>query len=160
VFIVTVNESCFVPIEFVGVESHPLLLNLLEVLLVFGKTTSTNALKFSKIPYIHFHWCCDCSEDMGFDVNRFEGDVDEELICTICSSVLENPLQAPQCEHAFCSACINEWLTRQPTCPVDRASISANELKVKSSIFLSPGFLCDLRTPWCDFVPWLNSFVF
>ncbi|KAF6032219.1 RNF41 [Bugula neritina] len=36
---------------------------------------------------------------------------------------------APQCEHAFCAACINEWLTRQPTCPVDRAAISPADLK-------------------------------
>ncbi|XP_013409773.1 E3 ubiquitin-protein ligase NRDP1-like [Lingula anatina] len=66
---------------------------------------------------------------MGYDINRFEGDVDEELICAICSGVLEEPLQAPQCEHAFCSGCIHEWLTRQPTCPVDRNSITPNQLK-------------------------------
>lgn len=31
---------------------------------------------------------------MGFDKNRFPNeDVDEELICSICSSVLEDPLQ-------------------------------------------------------------------
>jgi len=66
---------------------------------------------------------------MGYDLNRFEGEVDEELICPICSGVLEEPLQAPQCEHAFCSACIHEWLTRQPTCPADRSPITPNQLK-------------------------------
>jgi len=30
---------------------------------------------------------------MGFDVNRFQGDVDEELVCPICSGVLEDPVQ-------------------------------------------------------------------
>ena len=30
---------------------------------------------------------------MGIDLNRFQGDVDEELLCPICSGVLENPLQ-------------------------------------------------------------------
>ena len=30
---------------------------------------------------------------MGYELNRFEGDVDEELICPICSGVLEEPLQ-------------------------------------------------------------------
>lgn len=39
---------------------------------------------------------------MGFDLTRFQGDVDEELICPICSSVLEEPLQVISCEHAFC----------------------------------------------------------
>lgn len=31
---------------------------------------------------------------MGYDLNRFQGDVDEELICPICSGVLEDPVQA------------------------------------------------------------------
>lgn len=30
---------------------------------------------------------------MGYDLTRFQGDVDEELICPICSGVLEEPLQ-------------------------------------------------------------------
>lgn len=30
---------------------------------------------------------------MGFDVTRFQGDVDEELLCPICSEVLQEPLQ-------------------------------------------------------------------
>uniref|UniRef100_A0A182SSB6 Uncharacterized protein n=1 Tax=Anopheles maculatus TaxID=74869 RepID=A0A182SSB6_9DIPT len=30
---------------------------------------------------------------MGYDLARFQGDVDEELICPICSGVLEEPLQ-------------------------------------------------------------------
>lgn len=30
---------------------------------------------------------------MGYDLARFQGDVDEELICPICSNVLEEPVQ-------------------------------------------------------------------
>ena len=33
---------------------------------------------------------------MGYDVCRFEGSVDEELICPICSAVLEDPRLAPE----------------------------------------------------------------
>lgn len=67
---------------------------------------------------------------MGYELTRFQGDVDEELICTICAGVLEEPLQAAGCEHAFCRACITEWLSRQPTCPVDRSAItSPNNLR-------------------------------
>jgi len=66
---------------------------------------------------------------MGYDLNRFEGDVDEELICPICSFVLEDPVQAPECEHAFCKACINQWLKLQCICPVDRTSIQPIDLK-------------------------------
>lgn len=66
---------------------------------------------------------------MGYEVVRFQGEVDEELICSICSGVLEEPLQAPICEHAFCAACIHEWLNHQPTCPVDRQNITSAQLK-------------------------------
>ncbi len=30
---------------------------------------------------------------MGYDINRFEKNVDEELICPICSFILEDPVQ-------------------------------------------------------------------
>lgn len=66
---------------------------------------------------------------MGYELTRFQGDVDEELICPICAGVLEEPLQAAVCEHAFCRACITEWLSRQPTCPVDRNSITTTNLR-------------------------------
>ncbi|KAK9871514.1 hypothetical protein WA026_012885 [Henosepilachna vigintioctopunctata] len=66
---------------------------------------------------------------MGFELNRFHGDVDEELICPICSAVLEDPLQAPTCEHAFCKSCITEWISRQPTCPVDRQNVTSAQLR-------------------------------
>lgn len=67
---------------------------------------------------------------MGYDLNRFTGcEVDEELICAICSSVLEDPLQAPECEHAFCSVCIKEWLNRKNTCPIDRRPLTVDKLK-------------------------------
>ena len=61
---------------------------------------------------------------MGFDIQRFPNGVDEELLCmywktrvterrkwllncslslgAICGGVLQDPLQAPTCEHAFC----------------------------------------------------------
>ncbi|KAL7299025.1 E3 ubiquitin-protein ligase NRDP1 [Trichogramma pretiosum] len=65
---------------------------------------------------------------MGFDVARFQGPVDEELVCPICSGVLQDPVQAPACEHAFCKTCINEWISRQPTCPLDRTPITSAQL--------------------------------
>lgn len=34
---------------------------------------------------------------MGYEIKRFQGDVDEELICPICSGVLEDPLQVCDC---------------------------------------------------------------
>lgn len=66
---------------------------------------------------------------MGYDLNRFDGNVDEELICPICSYILEDPVQSPECEHAFCNMCINQWLRHQSTCPIDRTPIQSNQLK-------------------------------
>ena len=37
-------------------------------------------------------------------------------------------MQAPTCEHAFCRLCMNEWISRQPTCPLDRTPITAAQL--------------------------------
>jgi len=39
---------------------------------------------------------------MGFEVNRFQGEVDEELVCPICSGVLEDPLQVKKKWREFC----------------------------------------------------------
>lgn len=59
---------------------------------------------------------------MGFDTDRFEEDINEELICSICSGVLELPLTTP-CDHLFCTNCINYWLDRHETCPIDRCPL-------------------------------------
>ena len=65
---------------------------------------------------------------MGFDIERFVGDVNEGLLCSICRDVLEEPLQA-RCEHAFCSTCIHGWLTHYKTCPEDRHALWPSDLK-------------------------------
>ncbi|XP_053437115.1 E3 ubiquitin-protein ligase NRDP1-like [Nycticebus coucang] len=66
---------------------------------------------------------------MGYDVIRFQGDVDEDLICPICSGVLEDPVQISHCEHAFCNICITQWLCEQQTCPVDRSVVTIAHLR-------------------------------
>lgn len=34
---------------------------------------------------------------MGYEVTRFQGEVDEDLLCPICGGVLEEPVQASPC---------------------------------------------------------------
>ena len=52
--------------------------------------------------------------------------------------------QAPICEHAFCKECIHEWLSRQPTCPVDRQALFTPQLKPV------PRILKNLLSRWVD----------
>ncbi|CAF1243620.1 unnamed protein product [Adineta steineri] len=66
---------------------------------------------------------------MGFDIQRFPNSIDEELICSICGGVLQDPLQAPSCEHTFCQICIQEWLSRAQTCPIDRTPLEIDQMK-------------------------------
>ncbi len=66
---------------------------------------------------------------MGLDVARVRGEVDEELMCPICSQVLLDPVAAPECEHAFCQPCISQWLARRPNCPVDRQPVQPKDLR-------------------------------
>ncbi|GAB1302926.1 E3 ubiquitin-protein ligase NRDP1 [Apodemus speciosus] len=66
---------------------------------------------------------------MGYDVTRFQGHIDEDLICPICNGVLEEPVQALHCEHAFCKACISQWFSQQQTCPVDHSVVTVAHLR-------------------------------
>ncbi|XP_065577223.1 E3 ubiquitin-protein ligase NRDP1-like isoform X1 [Artemia franciscana] len=91
---------------------------------------------------------------MGMDTVRFSGDIDGDLLCSICTFVLEDPVQAPICEHVFCNACITEWLTSSQTCPIDRTNLTIDALKPAPRIlrnFLSRLTLsCSNQTHGCS----------
>ena len=56
--------------------------------------------------------------DMGLEVERFEGEVNEKFICPYCAKVLEKPV-AGACGHNFCRVCITKALSKRRTdCPV------------------------------------------
>ncbi|XP_065564923.1 uncharacterized protein LOC136030147 isoform X3 [Artemia franciscana] len=71
---------------------------------------------------------------MGVDIDRFIGDVDSSFICSICNDVLEDPQQAPICEHAFCKICISQWLNTNQSCPLDREHLTMSDLRPVSRI--------------------------
>ncbi|KAG9333988.1 hypothetical protein JZ751_009304 [Albula glossodonta] len=83
---------------------------------------------------------------MGYDVTRFQGEVDEDLLCPICSGVLEEPVQAPHCEHAFCNACITQWFSQQQICPVDRTVVTLAHLRPKRDIQLLKAYMRAIRS--------------
>ncbi|XP_004854272.1 E3 ubiquitin-protein ligase PDZRN3 isoform X1 [Heterocephalus glaber] len=65
---------------------------------------------------------------MGFELDRFDGDVDPDLKCALCHKVLEDPLTTP-CGHVFCAGCVLPWVVQEGSCPSRcRGRLSAKEL--------------------------------
>ncbi|XP_016057925.1 PREDICTED: E3 ubiquitin-protein ligase PDZRN3 [Miniopterus natalensis] len=65
---------------------------------------------------------------MGFELDRFDGEVDPDLKCALCRKVLEDPLTTP-CGHVFCAGCVLPWVVQEGSCPARcRGRLSAKEL--------------------------------
>lgn len=84
---------------------------------------------------------------MGYDCTRFDGNVDDEVQCQICTLVLENAIETP-CEHFFCNDCIKDWITFHPVCPVDRLPLTIADLRPPSRLLRN---LLDRLEIKCDF---------
>ncbi|OKL62625.1 hypothetical protein UA08_01248 [Talaromyces atroroseus] len=63
------------------------------------------------------------------------GDLEKELVCSICTELLYQPLTLLDCLHTFCGSCLKEWFSWQAvrsrssssaarfTCPACRATV-------------------------------------
>ena len=60
---------------------------------------------------------------MGFDLEKFNGDVPAEFLCPNCHSVVSEPLLA-ECSHVFCSKCFKKTLKRNKGCPTCEMEVS------------------------------------
>ena len=65
---------------------------------------------------------------MGFDLERLVDELDDELKCTLCLGLLKDPLQLSMCEHVFCSSCIQKWVAKDLTCPIDHQSLTHDKI--------------------------------
>jgi len=90
---------------------------------------------------------------MGLDENRFVESVDDEFRCSICRDVIEDPI-ATQCEHVFCKTCINEWIQKESSCPVDRKTLNKSQLCEPSRFFRNfyskLELKCEYESNGCD----------
>ncbi|XP_022232582.2 E3 ubiquitin-protein ligase NRDP1 [Drosophila obscura] len=87
---------------------------------------------------------------MGFDINYIIGSVDEELICPICTEVMENPVQSLHCEHAFCKDCIEKWMKLKSLCPVDRSELVPSHLVPASRLMRNMLARLQIRCPFAE----------
>ena len=93
---------------------------------------------------------------MGYGVQRFIAPIDPNLICGICSAVLEDAVLTP-CGHTFCLRCITTWLGRPSTdtCPECRSNVAMEHVKpVLSLRNLINGFdvECDFNERGCKVI--------
>ena len=74
--------------------------------------------------------CCSKEVKYGYDDSRFEKDVDENFLCSICYNVLKEPRRCRNNEHIFCLACISEHLkVNSETCPECNEHLSLDTLR-------------------------------
>lgn len=62
--------------------------------------------------------------------------VKEQLICQICSNLLDNPKMCSKCEMTFCSKCIDEWLKKKKECPTRCVNSKFKEITVSLRRFI------------------------
>ena len=98
---------------------------------------------------------------MGFDLNRFEGEVNKDLVCVYCGKVFEDPVTV-KCGHTFCNPCLQKALSkRKKDCPkCDRDLTSTEARSVTSDLIEKLGKLtirCDHQQQGCKtIVPFEN----
>ncbi|MBN3271449.1 PZRN3 ligase, partial [Polyodon spathula] len=89
---------------------------------------------------------------MGFELDRFNGDVDPDFKCNVCNQVLEDPLATP-CGHVFCAGCVLPWVVQQNSCPVKCQRISTKELNhvlPLKNLILKLDIKCDNHARGCE----------
>ena len=72
----------------------------------------------------------------GYEDERFETKVDDNLHCVICTEVLKDPVQCRRNEHHFCRNCIIKHLKHSRNCPTCKDPLTVETL-VRPQRFLA-----------------------
>ncbi len=75
---------------------------------------------------------------MGLDIDLFVHPerISPQLICPICTQVLQNPVQTSS-EHLFCEEELLEWMTRSSLCPVTKAELDPSSITKPGRVILN-----------------------
>ncbi len=98
--------------------------------------------------------CCQAEDKYGYEISRFQKDVDENLHCSICYNVLKEPRTCRNNDHVFCLACISEHLrVNSQTCPECNEHLSVDTLRrprVLNNILSKLKINCDYASRGCS----------
>ena len=102
--------------------------------------------------------CSSRQEQYGYEVSRFENDVDENFHCSICYNVLKDPRTCKNNDHLFCLDCITEHLrVNAQTCPECKDHLSVETLRrprVFNKLLAKLKINCDYASRGClEYIP-------
>lgn len=84
---------------------------------------------------------------MGYNIDRFVNGVDSNLLCNICTGVMDQAV-VTLCGHSFCEICLKTWLEKPETdsCPSCRSYTSKFDMIPNIAI----RSIIDALLVWCD----------
>ena len=98
--------------------------------------------------------CFPTEAKYGYDDSRFEKAVDDHFHCSICYSVLKEPMMCRNNEHLFCRGCITEHLnTNLHTCPECNEDLTVETLRrarLANNILSGLKIKCDYSQRGCQ----------
>ena len=66
-------------------------------------------------------------------VDQIEFRIKDNVICPICLQDFDNQSISQCCNNSYCFTCINQWLTRNQTCPCCKEKLTFNDLYIIDS---------------------------
>ena len=97
--------------------------------------------------------CCPTQQTYGYEVSRFEKDVNENFHCSICYNVLKEPRTCRNNDHIFCLACVSQHLkVNSQTCPECNEHLSVDTLRrprVVNNMLSKLKINCDYASRGC-----------
>lgn len=66
----------------------------------------------------------------------------DSVLCSICKSILINPMMCIKCQNSYCKKCIDKWNEENKKCPNDCKEAEYQECKMKNDILFKLKITC------------------